>query len=71
MKEGSSGGASLCQSFLQRDLSFHGGPGREPGGVPLPGLLREKYTRVPSLDPKAIKTSQGAIWNLGKRTGLS
>jgi hypothetical protein len=41
----------------------------------LPGLFegKEKYTQVPFflLDPKAIKTSLGAIWNLGKGTRLS
>jgi len=41
-------------------------------GLCLPGLLREKYTWVPFLDPVAIRIlSLGAIWNFGKGAGLS
>jgi hypothetical protein len=54
MKEGSSGGASLCERFLYGDLSFHGGPGREPGGVSVPGLLREN-----KVDPGSFLGPEG------------
>jgi hypothetical protein len=53
--------------------TFHGGPGREPGGVPLLGLLREKKS-IPGFLPwtrRPLRLSLGAIWNLGKGTELS
>jgi hypothetical protein len=43
-------------------------------GIRLPGLFekKEKYIRVPFLDLEDIKIlSMGAIWNLGRETGLS
>jgi hypothetical protein len=62
------------QNALQADLSLHKGAVWEPGGGSFARTFerQEKYIWVPFLDLEAIKIlSMGAIWNLGKVTGLS
>ena len=55
-------------------LPLHRGPVAEPGGGSFAGTFerKEKYMRVPFLEPEAIKIlSLGVIWNFSKGTGLS
>ena len=62
------------QNALRADLSLHRGPIGEPGGGSFAGTFerQEMYIWVPFLDPEAIKIlSLRAVWNFGKRTGLS
>jgi len=65
----------ICQErlWIQASISI-GAPLGNLEGILLLGLFerKEKYIWVPFLDPDDIKNlSLGAIWNLGKGTGLS
>jgi hypothetical protein len=58
---------------LPQGISLHGDPVGETGGCSFAWIFlreREKYVRVPFLDPEDTKIlSLGAIWNFSKGTG--